>query len=287
MFKRAALVALAALSLAGCSPTIASNEGAYESRDASVHIEKKQENLNEDIERFFAMCHDGLYDFDRRCIDFTQGYKQNAINSVYKMERIARYKKDGKQEEEKSYCSSVLLDKGFVLAAKHCMHFKDLDTKGIKYETEFSLLSNDKKYGLEKIIEGNTDFAILVMSKPADLPFFPYELGDTTDIEAGNFTYMIGVVDRDYTMIREGIITKVEPNDEGWGKGYFIVNNGIHFGDSGGITFAFRDGIPELIGINCYKHTSHDHAGGVLRMDRIKNEVLARFLLALRITLRP
>lgn len=289
MLKKAALGILAALSLAGCSP-IAGNEEAitYEETDAPMQaVENPTEERDNDIERFFAMCHDGLYDSDLRCVDSSQGYLNIAINSVYRIERIARYMKDGKQEEQKSYCSSVLLDNGIVLAAKHCMHFKDLDIKGIKYDTEFSLLSNGKHYGLEKILEGNIDFAILEMKKPADLPFFPYKLGDTKDLEAGNFTYMIGYVDRNYPMAREGIVTRMEPNDSGWNAGYFLISNGIHFGDSGGATIAFRDGVPEIIGINCYKHSAHDHAGGVLRMDRIKNEVLARLLLTLRIMLRP
>ena len=290
MLKRAVLGAFAALSLAGCDSITSNKEEAhiYEERDVPVQVEeRKTENQNNDNERFFAMCHDGLYDFDTRCIDFTQGYLNDAINSVYRIERIARYKKNGKQEEQKSHCGAVLFDNGIALTARHCTHFKDLDMRGIKYSTEFSLLSQGKHYKLEKIIEGNIDFAILVMNKPADLPFFPYELGDTTDLEAGNFTYMIGYIDREYPMIRDGIVTKIEPNDIGWGPGYFLVNNGIHFGDSGGITIAFRDGIPELIGINCYKHTAHDHAGGVLSMNSINNEVIARFLLSLRIMPHP
>ncbi|MDI6737550.1 MAG: serine protease [Nanoarchaeota archaeon] len=288
MIKKAVLGALAALSLAGCNSIAIGNEEAhiYENRDASVQIEENPKK-EQDNERFFAQCHDGLYDFDTRCIDFSQGYLNNAISSVYKIERIARYEKDGKQEEEKSHCTSVLIENGMVLTAKHCMYFRNLDIKGIKYDTEFSLVSDNKHYGLEKLIEGNADFAILAMKKPADLPFFPYQLGDTTDMEAGNFTYIIGFVGREYPMLRDGIVTKVEPNDNGWGEGYFLVSNGIHFGDSGGATIAFRDGIPELIGINCYKHTAHDHAGGVLRIDRIRNEVLARFLLSFEIMLLP
>ena len=144
-----------------------------------------------------------------------------------------------------------------------------------------------KRYPLEILVEGATDFAVLEMKKPAELPFLPYALGDTSTLEAGNITYMTGYVDREYSMIREGIVTRMEPNDQGWGEGYFLISNGIHFGDSGGATIGFRDGVPELIGINCYKHEEHDHAGGVLRIDMIRNEILARYIFAAQITLRP
>lgn len=294
MIKKAVLGALAAFSLAGCG-IAASNNEAYtcEERDASVQVEERQEEKkkeeeqsNDDTKRFFAQCHDGKYDFDTRCIDFSQGYVDNAINSVYRIERIARYKKNGKQEEEKSHCSSILIDNGIVLTAKHCTHFRRLDARGIKYSMEINLMHGGKRYPLETIIRGISDFAVLEMEKPAELPFFPYPLGNTEDMEAGNFTYMIGYVDMNYPMIREGIVTRMEPNDDRWGKGYFLISNGIHFGDSGGATIAFRDGIPEIIGINCYKHNDHDHAGGVLRADMITDEVIARLILAIRADMR-
>jgi len=293
MIKKAVLGALAALSIGCYNASPAEEEaGTCDNRDAAAAVEERkktpaQEQNNDDTERFFAQCHDGMYDFDTRCIDFSQGYLNNVISSVYKIERIARYMKDGKQEEEKSSCSSMLIENGIVITAKHCVHFRSLDARGIKYDMEINLMRGDKRYGLETIIRGNKDFAILMMKKPANIPFFPYELGDTTDLQAGNFTYMIGYVDRDYPMIRDGIVTRMEPNDAGWDKGYFLVSNGIHFGDSGGATIGFRDGIPEFIGVNCYKHIAHDHAGGVLRMDGIRNETFINFLLMSRIMFHP
>lgn len=292
MIKKAALGALAALSIGCYSISNEEEAGTYENRDAIQVTEERQENPAEkqnsnDTERFFAQCHDGLYDFDTRCIDFTQGYLNNAISSVYKIERIARYTSSNQPREEKSSCSSVLLEDGIVITAKHCVHFSRLDLLGIKYDMEINLMNGDKRYPLEIILEGVKDFALLEMEKPANLPFFPYALGDTGEMEAGNYTYMIGYVDRNYPMIRDGTVTRMESNDGFWGNGYFLISNGIHFGDSGGLTIAFRDGIPEMIGINCYKHSAHDHAGGVLRIDRIRDEILARFIIAMQLMLTP
>ena len=293
MIKKAMLGALAALSI-GCYNASPAEEEAVTCKriDAAAAVEERQENPaeehnNDDIERFFAQCHDGRYDFDTRCTDLSQGYLDNITNSVYIIERIGRFKQSGRQEELKSKCASVLLDNGIVLTAKHCARFRKLDILGIKYDMEINLMHGGKRYPLEILVEGATDFAVLEMKKPAELPFLPYALGDTSTLEAGNITYMTGYVDREYSMIREGIVTRMEHNDQGWGEGYFLISNGIHFGDSGGATIGFRDGVPELIGINCYKHEEHDHAGGVLRIDMIRNEILARYIFAAQITLRP
>ncbi|MDD4878639.1 MAG: serine protease, partial [Candidatus Nanoarchaeia archaeon] len=256
MVKKAVLGALAAFSLAG-SQISANDETMYANYSPALQYEEnpiesiapqETESVPElsENDRLLAQCHDGEYDFDTRCIDFTQGYVDNIVNSIYRIERIARYEQDGKQEEEKSYCSSTLIEDGIVITAKHCAHFRSLDARGIKYDMEINLMREGRRYGLETILKGNKDFAILMMKKPANIPFFPYELGDTTGLQAGNFTYMIGYVDKSYPMIRDGIVTRMEPNDAGWNEGYFLVSNGIHFGDSGGATIAFRDGIPEF-----------------------------------------
>lgn len=223
---------------------------------------------------YFDMCRDGLYDDDTRCI--YQRHQEIIDQSVYKMEIKFTYKtSNGDTEQAKGSCSATLLEGGFVLTARHCTEYEELDASGTAYESEFMLVRNGKRHEIKPIFRGSKDFAILKLKEEADLPYFPYALGDTRDIQLGNFTWLFGCLDDAYSQLRTGVVTKIEPHDYDFGSGFFLIENGISYGDSGGPVIGFRDGMPEMIGINVYRHPQrkHENAGGVLRMDRILREI--------------
>lgn len=240
----------------------------------SARAGREEQRLPPELETYFAQCRDGLYDFDTRCIDFTQGYIEISLKSAYHIKRVARYKQNGQETVEIKHCSSALLENGYLLTAKHCVHFKELEIRGggVRHDKEFFLLNDGKEYGLEIVLEGQKDFAVLKLKKDADLPYMPFAFGKAEELTEGNLTYLFGYIDDQNVNFRPGTIATADEQNTRWGKGYFLINNGSAFGDSGGLVIGFRDGKPEFVGINCYKHEEHEHAGGVLRAEEIMKE---------------
>ncbi len=110
-------------------------------------------------------------------------------------------------------------------------------------------------------IPGEGDFEVLVSDKKRDLailskkaindPFqkikpFRYPLGESSNLELGNFVYIIGYP-MGHKMITKGIVSNTRDNN----SDSFLIDALFNRGFSGGIILAIRDGVPnfELVGM--------------------------------------
>lgn len=228
---------------------------------------------------FFNQCHDGEYDFDSRCIDFTQGYVQDAKNGVYlfnKTIEVNMFGMIGEQDLE-GICSSFLLEDGLLLTAGHCEAAEPpLPPFATVTGAEYSITHEGKRYELEKIATGgDVDVALFRVKNPEGLPYLPFALGDTDKITEGNVVYLFGYTGLSDVNVRDGIVGVKEDTStespEATG-GYFEITNGADHGDSGGLVIGFRDGIPEILGVLCYRY--NHHRGGTLKLGTIPEEIM-------------
>lgn len=225
---------------------------------------------------FFAQCHDNELDFDSRCVDFTQGYLAAAKNGVYLFNQTVEADIFGEQAtvDLDGICSSVLFNNGYLLTAQHCVDIEPPFGIEIK-EQAFSITHNGQKYALEKIaLGGEIDIALFRVANPENLPYVPFALGNTDRITEGNFVYLFGYTGLNEVNVRDGIVGVAEDTtlQEVFGAGNFLITNGAGPGDSGGLVIGLRDGVPEILGILRYGY--HPHAGGVLKVDRIPEEII-------------
>lgn len=267
--KRGWLLGLG-LSLFGCN-SVTIQEDNRQSLKAPM-------DLTEKAERFFAACENGKYDFDTRCVDFETGILGKIKDSVYRLDiRVKVELAPGIELEAQGGCSATLLQGGYVLTAGHCTDENMLleEFSELPHTIDFSLASKEGRHGLEVIMQGqNSDFAILRLKEQADLPYLPIALGNADQLVEGNEIYLYGFIDDEKVNLRQGIIATVEPKDEFDGKvmdGYFLIA-WLQKGDSGGPVIAFRDGVPELVGIASYIHTEHLYSGAILKINKIMEE---------------
>ena len=86
----------------------------------------------------------------------------------------------------------------------------------------------------------------LPLSAPPILPVFKYPTGKASELEWGNFVYVIGYP-RGEKMLSYGIVSN--PGRDRYNS--FVINTVFNRGFSGGLIIAIRDGIPnfELVGM--------------------------------------
>ena len=229
-------------------------------------------------ETFYVQCHDNEFDFDSRCIDFTQGYLADAKEGVYLFNQDITADVFGEQRSVSldGICSSILLKNGYLLTAQHCVDIEsELPFGVILQDQEFSISHNGQKYALEKIaVGGDVDAALFKLKEQADLPYVPFNFGDTDKVAEGNLVYLFGYTGLSDVNVRDGVIGVREDTYSAseTSGGYFLISNGAGSGDSGGLVVGFRDGIPEILGVLCYEY--HTYAGGTLKMNKIPEEIM-------------
>lgn len=275
MKKRALLGTILAL---GCQMAEAPAPDYFEA--LRVQRAEQEEGKPRPIEEtFFAVCHDNDYDFDSRCIDFTHGQIAAAKNSVYQFNQTieAEIFGMGETRDLDGICSSILLQEGHLLTAQHCVDLEPPWFVNI-LKQDFSITYNRQKYALEKIaLGGDTDIALFKVKEYEGLPYLPFAIGDTDKITEGNLTYLFGYKGTPEVHVREGIVSAAEDTflHGIFGEGHFLITNGVDRGDSGGLVMGFRDGMPEILGITLYRYAT-EHAGGILKIEKIPEEILRR-----------
>jgi hypothetical protein len=142
-------------------------------------------------------------------------------------------------------------------------------------ETSF-LNANGTIYPLEKAWtgSGDDDFTILKLTNPEPgLHSASIRFGSAEYLANGSITYTFSAMNEPW--IKEGHVFNRENGNGIYDTDnyeYFLEDTYVTHGDSGGPVIAFRDGVPELIGITCY----YTHArcgqmlvreGGILKID--------------------
>lgn len=222
-------------------------------------------------------CSDGLYDNNTSCAETLEDILGSVEAGTYKLHTLVKYRVEGgKSSGRREYAwnsSCVLLESGYILAAGHAVSNERLEelleenAGGAVTELEmaFSININNESYPVNPVWTGdvwrnNEDFAILAFeAKPElSLPYFQFEAGNPEELEKGNITYTFTAINEPHR--KEGHVSS--PN-RGIYNNYFNETTNIIRGDSGGPVIAFRDGVPELVGIIVRKN------GDVLKANTI------------------
>jgi len=237
----------------------------------------RYDTIENKISSIVESCTDEEYDFDLRCVNkkSLKKYLEKAENGVYRISYIVTYLKDGKSMESMSSGTGIMLQDGYVLASKH-----GLLPEGVAKEEIIGklilLYAGEDVHELKEVKLGNEDLALLQIKNKTAFQNFPFEFGDSDKVKVGNIVYIIGNANDNGVCTRKGYV--VSKNDEiNEDEDYFLIKSKVYDGDSGGAIIAFRDGLPELIGILDYrdieKDEKNENRGGVLKINRILEEL--------------
>ncbi len=213
---------------------------------------------------------DGMYDNNPILIDQRFMRIQSIIDSVYFLHTDTEFKlEDGEViTAELDGAGVVVLDK-YILTVSHAVSQNSLQAElltpmGIQSIevpaeklSEYTYLNlNGGRIKLEQVVKGKEDdIAIFKVPDCFQLNSFPYEIGNSDELQVGHFIYVIGNPMNYGINVREGIVSSmmapeaiaaILPRYEN----AFMISNGVNPGDSGTPVVAIRDGQYELVGLS-------------------------------------
>ncbi len=207
--------------------------------------------LSSKVRESYAYCTDNRYDQDRRCLE---DEIKRAFQSVYTLKVDVATMTNGEERIIASGSGTGLLLKGgYVLTAYHVGHMEKF-VKREKLAVLFSRIYLQGPEGREYLlteVAGDWNADALLAKAPANMPRFqeyPYRIGNSDELKAGDITYLIGNAASAGINMREGIVSQLNVEHIMGKKGFGISNPG-NSGDSGGPVLALRDGKIELVGI--------------------------------------
>ena len=134
------------------------------------------------------------------------------------------------------------------------------------------------------------DVALFRLPPGLTLKSFPYRIGNSDDLEVGNYIYLVGNPMNFGINVREGIVSslkapRVVTEVDSIAANAFMVSNGLNPGDSGTPVIAIRDGEYELVGLSQGSFIRSQRLGWVIRINTVLRRIktsLGSPLLALR-----
>lgn len=229
---------------------------------------------------------DGRYDYDSECIPNLEETLNEIKESTYEINNFVFYTVEGGinagQKMQITGGSGILLDSGYLISAGHVikndLEYMARSTGGIitHYNSSFFLSVEGGYYPLEAVWTGHydDDFTILRLKEPnMSLHSASIRFGSTDYLANRSITYTFSAMNEPW--IKEGHVFNKENGNGIHGNdnyGYFLEDTYLTYGDSGGPVIAFRDGVPELVGITCYyTHVSYAQMlvreSGILKID--------------------
>ncbi len=213
---------------------------------------------------------DGLYDNNPILVNQQFMQIKRIIDSVYFLHTDTQFKlEDGEMVTTELDGAGVLILDRYILTVNHAvsqdslqvemvtpMGIQRIDVPARKVSEHTYLKLNGTRTELEQIAKGKEDdIAIFKVPDGLDLNSFPYHIGNSDDLQVGNFLYVIGNPLNYGINVREGIVSSmmapeaiaaILPRFEN----AFMISNGVNPGDSGTPVIAIRDGYYELVGLS-------------------------------------
>ncbi|MEK7566579.1 MAG: S1C family serine protease [Patescibacteria group bacterium] len=232
---------------------------------------------------------DGKYDNHAYLVN-PEKYSFNLVkNSVVRLENTTEFKgSDGRPVSNTRIGGGVILGK-YVLTVAHVSvqdalkipmpPFGSIAIPARKIsEKTFAVLDGVKVLLTAVHIKREDDIAIFKLPDDISVGAFPYEIGDSDDLEIGNMVYVVGNPLNMGVNVRQGIVSAVEAPKEtegvdGKSKNFFMLSSGVYGGDSGTPVIAVRDGRFELVGISEGVFGSADQLGFAIRINVVKRIV--------------
>jgi S1-C subfamily serine protease len=213
---------------------------------------------------------DGLYDNNPILVNQRIMQIKRIIDSVYFLTTDTEFKlEDGEVITAELEAAGVLIFERYLLTVNHAVSqdslqvemitpvgVQSIDVPSEKLSEHTYLKLNGTRIELEEVVKGkDDDIAIFKVPDGLDLNSFPYGIGDSDDLQVGNFIYVIGNPMNYGINVREGIVSSmvapeaiaaILPRFEN----AFMISNGVNPGDSGTPVIAIRDGQYELVGLS-------------------------------------
>lgn len=228
---------------------------------------------------------DGRYDNHSYMVDSSKMELSRIASSIVKLiTRTTFEAPDGTRMQNELEGSGVVVAGRFILTVEHVVTVHSLKIQtpvGIleppvkKIDEETYLRWNGEDHILKAMYRNkDDDIALFELPVDVDPPSYPYKVGNSDDLELGNYIYVVGNPMNLGVNVREGIVSALQAPDQisyinAKGENAFMVSNGLVPGDSGTPVIAIRDGNFELVGLSQGTFVGNTRLGWVIRINAI------------------
>ncbi len=230
---------------------------------------------------------DGRYDNNAYLVNPSRmALTQIAASIVTLVTKTTFVGPEGEMVEKEMEGSGVVIGRRYVLTVEH-----SVSQHGLQLVTPFGAVTLPAKKVSEKTFirwQGKDhpvrtlyknradDVAFFELPPGLRVPTFPYAVGDSDDLQVGNYVYVVGNPLNLGINVREGIVSALRAPEEvskidAKGNNAFMVSNGVVPGDSGTPIIAIRDGRFELVGLTQGTFLQWGRLGWAIRINVIRS----------------
>ncbi|MFQ5913928.1 MAG: trypsin-like peptidase domain-containing protein [Nitrospinota bacterium] len=237
---------------------------------------------------------DGLYDNNTFLVNPQAMSLSRIMESLYSVRTEVQFRsdEDGRVFKKSLNGTGVVVFDKYLLTVEHVVSldrvvvdtpFGEVPILASKVAEETYLEYRGKSYRLERLVtDRDVDVALFRLPQHLGLRSFPYRIGNSDDLEVGNFVYLIGNPMNYGINVREGIVSslkapKVINRVNSIADNAFMVSNGLNPGDSGTPVIAIRDGKYELVGLSQGSFTRSQRLGWVIRLKTLLRRIQVSF----------
>ena len=236
---------------------------------------------------------DGMYDNNPILVNQRLMEIERIIDSVYFLDTDTEFKlEDGEVITEELNGAGILIFDRYILTVTHAvsqdslqvqmftpMGLQSIEVPAEKLSEHTYLNLNGTHIKLERVVNGKEDdITIFKVPDGLQLNSFPYNIGNSDELQVGNFLYIIGNPMNYGINVREGIVSSmvapeaiaaILPRFEN----AFMISNGVNPGDSGTPVIAIRDGQFELVGLSQGIFTNAQNLSWAIKINPIINKL--------------
>ncbi|QQG45965.1 MAG: trypsin-like peptidase domain-containing protein [Candidatus Niyogibacteria bacterium] len=233
--------------------------------------------------------HDGQYDYNTFLVNPRRMNLTRIIESLYSLRTEVKFRgEEGKVLNRSLRGTGIALFGKYLLTVEHVVSVEnaaittplgEVALRATKVDERTYLEHGGRSYALERLVaDKNVDVALFRIPAELRLKSFPYRIGNSDDLQVGNFVYLIGNPMNFGVNVREGIVSSLRAPQavslvNSVARNAFMVSNGLNPGDSGAPVIAIRDGDYELVGLSQGSFTKAQRLGWVIMMEVIKNRL--------------
>lgn len=233
---------------------------------------------------------DGRYDNHTYLVDPSRMDVARVADSIVSLVTRTTFAGPGGEIIQRSLEGSGVVLGRFVLTAEHTVGQHTLEIPTPFGSVEFPVLKKNEEtflrwrgvdYPLRVLYKDQAeDIALFELPAGVQPPSFPHPLGNSDDLQVGNFIYVVGNPMNLGVNVREGIVSALRAPGEisrigAKGENAFMVSNGLLPGDSGTPVIGIRDGQFELVGISQGTILQNNRLGWVIRINVIRDSLRA------------
>ena len=233
---------------------------------------------------------DGHYDNNTFLVRPRKMSLNRVIESLYRVRTEVEFRlnADGRKMIKSMEGTAVALFGKYLLTVEHVVSLGQptvatpvgrVTLAATKIGERTFLEHRGRRYPLERLVaDKDVDVALFRLPPGLNLKSFPYRIGNSDDLEVGNYIYLIGNPMNFGINVREGIVSslnapRVITKVDSIAANAFMVSNGLNPGDSGTPVIAIRDGNYELVGLSQGSFVRSQRLGWVIRINTVLQRI--------------